>query len=70
MAIINPVTPKILKVRLQHSTTEQFGNGVDVVIGSTGDKLCPVEAVSAFMENGGGVVGPFFIFPDGAPLTK
>ena len=70
MAIDDPVKPRALKVHLHHSKADQFGNGVDVVIDSTGDSLCPVAAVSAFMAIRGGAPRPFFVFPDGTPLTK
>ena len=57
-------------VYLCRSKTDQFGKGVDVVIRSTGDALCLVTAVSVYMAIRGGTTGPFFVFPDGSPLTK
>ena len=70
VAIDSPTKPRALKVHLRQSKTDQFGKGMDVVIGSTGDPLCPVAAVSAYMAIRGGAAGPFFVFPDGTPLTK
>ena len=41
-----------------------------MVIGSTGDSLCPVAAVSTYIASRGTAAGPFFVFPNGTPLTK
>ena len=70
MAIDNRNNPRAVKVHLRRSKTDQFGNGVDIVIGRTGDLLCPVAAVCAFMALRGSSPGPFFMYPDGTPLTK
>ena len=70
VAIDNRTNPRAIKVHLRRSKTDQFGNGVDVVIGKTGDALCPVPAVCAFMAERGTSPGPFFTFPDSTPLTK
>ena len=70
VAINDPRNPRAIKVRLRRSKTDQFGNGVDVIVGRTGDDLCPVAAVAAFMARRGNAAGPFFRFPDGSPLTK
>ena len=66
VAIDDPVALRVLTVRLQYSKLDQFSNGVDVVIGSTGDTLCPVAAVLANMASRAVVAGPFFVFPDSA----
>lgn len=70
VAIDNRTNPQMVKVHLRRSKTDQFGSGVDVVIGKTQDSLCPVAAVCAFMAQRGTSPGPFFVFPDGTPLTK
>lgn len=70
VAINDARNPQAIKVRLRRSKTDQFGNGVEVVVGRTGDDLCPVAAVAAFMVKRGRAPGPFFVFPDGTPLTK
>ncbi len=49
---------------------EQLGNGVDVFVGRTGDTLCPVTAVMAYVATRGPHPGPFFQFTDHTPLTK
>lgn len=62
--------PTMLRVFLKRSKTDQFGRGVDVYLGATGDDLCPVAAVLAFVANRGSSPGPFFRLADGTPLTK
>ena len=70
VAINDPQNPQAIKVQLRRSKTDQFGDGVEVMVGKTGDDLCPVAAVAAFMVKRGRTPGPFFVFPDGKPLTK
>ena len=70
VAIDDRTNPRAVRVHLRRSKTDQFGNGIDVVVGRTGDTLCPVTAVCAFMAQRGPSPGPFFLFPDGTPLTK
>ena len=50
--------------------TDQLGRGVAVYIGATGDDLCPVAALLAYVAVRGEAPGPFFRFEDGTPLTK
>ena len=62
--------PKLLKVHLKRSKTDQLGKGVDVFIGHTGGPLCPVEAITAHVSTRGSVSGIFFRFANQDPLTK
>ena len=62
--------PQILQVRLKASKTDPFRAGVEVFVGRTGCKLCPVEAVLSYMTKRGQASGPLFIFQDGKPLTR
>ena len=70
VAVDDRTNPRAIKVHLRRSKTDQFGNGVDVVVGKTGDALCPVAAVCAFIAHRGSSPGPFFTFADHTPLTK
>ena len=63
-------SPKMLKVRLKQSKTDQLLQGVEVFIGKTGCLLCPVAATLAYMAIRGSHPGPFFQFGDKKPLTK
>lgn len=62
--------PTMVRLFLKRSKTDQFGRGVDVYLGATGDDLCPVAAVLAYVANRGDTPGPFFRLADGTPLTK
>ena len=70
MAIDNPHAPNMIKFRLKQSKTDQFGRGLDVILGRTGLDLCPVAAVLAFVAGRGDRQGPFFLTAAKAPLTK
>ena len=54
--------PSSLKVRIKESKTDPFQLGVDIFVGRTGNELCPVAAVLAYMVKRGPGPGPFFIF--------
>ena len=51
--------PKMLKVRIKASKTDPFRLGVDIFVGRTGNTLCPVSAVRAYMALRGPGPGPF-----------
>ena len=40
--------PSKIRFRLKRSKTDQFGRGVEVFVGATGDEICPVRAVSTY----------------------
>ena len=46
---------------------DQLGRGVYVFVGRTGNVLCPVEAITGYVDIR---LGPFFQFEDCTPLTK
>lgn len=60
----------MVSVFLKRSKTDQFGCGVEVFRGTTGDELCPVEAILAYSRRRGSAVGPFFRCEDDSLLTK
>ena len=62
--------PSKIRIWLKRSKTDQFGRGVAVFLGATGDDLCPVSAMLAFVALRGNSPGPFFRFRNGNPLTK
>ena len=62
--------PTLLKLRLKASKTDPFRKGVDVVVGKTNNKLCPVTAVLAYLALRGNGPGFLFRFMDGKLLTK
>ena len=62
--------PTMVKVRLKASKTDQARQGCTLVVGSTGDRLCPVAAVLGFMAVVGRRQGPLFQYASGKPLTQ
>ena len=70
VTVDNTLQPRMLKVTLKRSKTDQLGKGVDVFIGKTDCPLCPIAAVLAYMVARGSHHGPFFKFADGRALTK
>ena len=62
--------PKLIKVHLKKSKSDQLGRGVDIYIGKTDGPLCPMTAIIQYMAICGPKEGPFFQFQDGRPLTK
>ncbi len=63
-------SPSLVQVHLKVSKTDQQRQGVSVFIGSTGNELCPVAAITAYMATRGNTPGPFFWFSDLRPLTQ
>ena len=62
--------PQVLQVHLKASKTDPFRTGVDVFVGRTKCKLCPVAAVLSYMVKRGQGKGPLFVFTSGKPLTR
>ena len=70
VAIDDGSNPRLLKVHLKWSKTDQLGKGVDIYIGNTDCLFCPVIAVMAYMASRGPAPGSFFKLANGHPLTK
>ena len=62
--------PDYLVISLHHSKTDMFGAGVTLYVGATGDILCPVAAVLAYLALCPSSPGPLFTFGDGRPLSR
>ena len=70
VSVDNIGDPQTIKVRLKASKTDPFRKGVDIVIGRTQNKLCPVTAMLAYLVMRGPKPGFLFQFSDGRLLTK
>ena len=68
--MLTTTNPTLLKLRLKASKTDPFRKGIDVVVGRTNNKLCPVAAVLAYLAVRGNGLGFLFKFQDGKLLTK
>ena len=67
VAVDSKVSPKVIRVTLKFSKTDQLGKGTEVYLGRTG---CPVAATLAYMSARGDQPGQFFRFKNGEALTK
>ena len=70
IAIDDPASPTILKVRIKASKTDPFRKGVDVYLGRTNKDLCPLEAILPYLAIRGDQQHFLFQFKDSQPLTK
>ena len=55
---------------LRHSKTDQAGKGSVIYLGRTGDRVCPVTALLAYLAVRPPSKGPLFIFNDSTPLSQ
>ena len=62
--------PSCLVVAIKASKTDQSRVGVSLCVGKTGDLLCPVAAVLAYLVRRGMELGPLFRFEDYSPRTR
>ena len=70
IAVDNTQEPPVIKIHLRSSKTDQFRQGVDIFLGRTGQDLCPVSALLAYLAVRGSAPGPLFRLRDGCYLTK
>ena len=70
VALDDLVNPTVVRVHIKASKTDPFRQGVFVYLGATGNDLCPVAALSAYLAVRGRDPGPFFRFVSGVPLTR
>ena len=62
--------PQLLRVKIKASKTDPFRQGVEIFIGRTGNKLCPVSAVLSYLAKRGSVKGMLFRYKDRRLLTR
>lgn len=62
--------PSAVKIHLRQSKCDQFGRGIDVVVGRTDTACCPVAAVVAYIKLRQDHPGAFFLSRDLTPVTK
>ena len=66
----NPKCTSMLSINLKHSKTDQERKGMKIIIGKTGDDLCPISAMLNFLKVRGTHPGPLFCRKSGAPPIK
>jgi len=62
--------PTMIQIHLRRSKCDQFGVGADIILGQTGQSLCPVTAVVQYIATRGSRPGIFFQRPDAKVVTK
>ena len=70
VAVDNVKAPSLIQICLKASKTDPFREGVDVYVGKTGNDICPVSAMTAYLTSRRGKDGPLFQFEDGTFLTR
>ena len=70
VSVDNHQTPSLLCIKLKQSKTDPFRAGVSIFLGCTGNQLCPVAAVLAYLAIHHPAFAPLFLFLDGSYLTR
>ena len=60
----------MISLRLKQTKTDQARKGVKVVMGKTGDDVCPIMALLHYLSLRGATPGPLFQWQNGTPLTR
>ena len=64
VAVDNVSNASMIKVTMKASKTDQFRQGVDIIIGRTFNELCPVVAVLSYLARRGNNQWLLFLFED------
>ena len=64
------LSANIIHVSIKSSKTDPFKRGCIIRIGATGGLLCPVQAITNFIQLRGSGPGPLYQFRDGSYLTR
>ena len=70
IAVNDAKTPSIVSLQIKQSKTDQERVGTRVVIGRTGDDICPINAFLTYLSRRRDKPGPLFQWRDGPPLAK
>ena len=70
VATDDPGKTTMVQIKIKASKTDPFRHGVMVHVGKTGNELCLVAAITAYLAIRGTTSGPFFLLEDGNPLTR
>ena len=70
VSIDNHTAPSVVKLTIKQSKTDPFRQGVDIFLGRTSSRICPVSALTTYLAESGPSPGPLFTLPHGSPLTR
>ena len=63
-------SPSVISLNIKCSKTEQGSVGCQVILGKTGDNLCPIAALLDYLARRGDKPGALFEWQEGIPLSK
>ena len=66
----HPTNPQVIHIKLKKSKTDPCYQGRVIVLGRSGEELCPVRALMGYLRKRGMKTGALFIREGGEPLTK
>ena len=70
VAVDSHSAPSRMTIQLRRSKTDPFGVGMTLYLGHTGDILCPVTSMLAYLAVRPASPGPLFILHNGIPLSR
>ena len=70
VTVDNAASPSVISLNIKYSKTDQGRVEVRVILGRTGDDLCPIGALLNYLSRRGSKRGPLFHWQDGTPLSK
>ena len=70
VAIDNLSQPAKLEIHIKASKTDQWWQGVYLIVGSTTSHVCPVKSLLAYIAVWGFKDGPLFINQNGTAFTQ
>ena len=63
-------SPSLISLNIKYSKTDQSRIGIRVVLGKTGDDLCPVSVLLQYLSRRGSKAGALFQWENRTPLSK
>ena len=70
VAVDDPQEPRMVRIHLKQSKTDQLGQGAHIILGKTRSDLCPVAAVLGYVVSRGAHPGALFLDARREPLRK
>ena len=70
VAVDSHSNPLMIQFHLKKSKCDQYGSGSNIVVGRTGNVLCPVTAILQYIKIRGDRPGPFFLDSSHTAVTK
>ena len=70
VSVDDRASPTMVKIHLRQSKCDQFGKGVEVIIGRTDTSTCPIAALTTYIFHRQDIPGAFFLTKEGSPATK